>query len=296
MTLLRCATHVVDDLTAACQRYVEWMDYAVVEMGRVDEDLAALWLAPASEGRLYALLQPASGAGVYLRFVEGDAHEDYQPIRTYGWAAIELCVTDVDAVNRRMLESPFEVIGPPKDLDGFSTVKPMQVRGDDLEVVYLTQMLVDGPAHGLPSPQSLIDRPFIMVLACPDLKAGIAWVRDVLGMEVIEPVAIRYSMIAKAFDLPEGEKTEIVTAKWKGEVFLELDQYPQGARPRAAHPGALPPGVAITTMVHPDMARLEGHWAVEPAVREGVLYQGRCVGMLRTPEGALLEIIAGDNA
>lgn len=296
MTLLRCATHVVADLTAACARYVEWMDYTVVEMGKVDEDLAALWLAPASIGRLYALLRPASGAGVYLRFVEGDPVDDYRPIRTYGWAAIELCVTDVEEVNRRMLQSPFEVIGPPKNLDGFSTVKPMQVRGDDLEVVYLTEMLVDGPLHGLPRPQSLIDRPFILVLACPDLARSAAWVRDVLGLEVIEPVAIRYSMIAQAFDLPDEEKTEIVTAKWQGQVFLELDQYPHGATPRATHPGALPPGVAITTMAHPDIARLEGHWAVPPAPRDGVLYEGRRVGMLRTPEGALLEIIDGDRA
>lgn len=293
MTLLRCATHVVADLTQACQRYVEWMDYTVVEMGKVDEGLAALWQAPASEGRLYALLQPASGAGVYLRFVEGEPQEDYRPIRTYGWAAIELCVTDVEAVNRRMLESPFEVIGPPRDLDGFSTVKPMQVQGADQEVVYLTEILVDGPSHGLPRPQSLIDRPFIMVLACPDLPRSIAWVRDVLGLEVIDPVAIRYSMIAKSFDLPEGEKTEIVTAKWHGQVFLELDQYPPEATVRATHPGALPPGVAITTMAHPDLARLEGHWAVPPAPRDGLLYQGRMVGLLRTPEGALLEIIDG---
>lgn len=293
MTLLRCATHVVADLTQACQRYVEWMDYTIVEMGKVDAELAALWQAPASEGRLYALLAPASGAGVYLRFVEGDTQEGYHPIRTYGWAAIELCVTDVEAVNRRMLESPFEVIGPPRDLDGFSTVKPMQVQGADQEVVYLTEILVDGPSHGLPRPQSLIDRPFIMVLACPDLQSSIAWVRDVLGLEVIAPVAIRYSMIAKSFDLPEGEKTEIVTAKWHGQVFLELDQYPPEATARAAHPGALPPGVAITTMAHPDLARLEGHWAVPPTPRDGLLYEGRMVGLLRTPEGALLEIIDG---
>ena len=161
-------------------------------------------------------LQPASGAEVFLRFVEGDPVPGYRPIRTYGWAAIELCVTDVEAVNARMLQSPFEVIGPPKPLDGFATIKPMQVRGADQETVYLTEILVDGPSHGLPSPQSLIDRPFIMVLACPDLTTGIAWTRDVLGLDVIDPVAIRYSMIALAFDLPPDEKTEIVTASMEG--------------------------------------------------------------------------------
>jgi catechol 2,3-dioxygenase-like lactoylglutathione lyase family enzyme len=297
MTLLKCATHVVADLAAACDRYARWMDYRLVEQGSIPRDLAEAWHCPASAGRSFAVLQPASGAETFLRFVEGDPVPGYLPIRTYGWAAIELCVTDVEAVNARMLESPFEVIGPPKALDGFATIKPMQVRGADLETVYLTEILVDGPGSGLPSPQSLIDRPFIMVLACPDLHAAIAWTRDVLGLEVIDPVAIRYSMIAQAFDLPPDEKTEIVTAKWTGrgggDTFLELDQYPSAATARPHHAGALPPGVAIVTMIHPDFARLDGHWLSPPTVREGTLYGGRAVGVLHTPEGALLEVIDG---
>ena len=294
MTLLKCATHVVEDGAAASQRYSEWMDYRVVESGAVSSELAGSWMAPVTAGRSYTLLQPASGANTFLRFVEGDPVPEYRPIRTYGWAAIELCVQDVEVVNARMLRSPFEVIGPPKPLDGFTTVKPMQVRGQDLETVYLTEMLVDGPAHGLPAPASLIDRPFIMVLACPDLRRSATWVREVLGLEVIEPVSIHYSMISKAFDLPPEEKVELVTAKWKGEVFLELDQYPAAATKRTAHPGALPPGVAITTMEHPDFARFDGHWAAPPVRREGPLYAGRRVGMLRTPEDALLEVIEAE--
>lgn len=293
MTLLKCATHVVADLAAAVARYGEWMDYTVAEAGEVPADLAAAWGAPASAGRRYAVLAPASGEAVFLRFVEGDPVPDYKPIRTFGWAAIELCVTDVHAVHERMKASPFEVIGPPKLLDGFATVTPMQVRGPDLETVYLTQINQPGPGTGLPEPQSLIDRPFIMVLACPDLAASMAWVREVLGLEMIDPVAINYSMISLAFGLPEGEKVALSTARGGGQTFLELDQYPAAATARPAHPGALPPGVAITTMLHPDFARLEPHWASAPVVREGPLYAGRRTGVLRTPEGALLEVIEG---
>ncbi|KMS56486.1 hypothetical protein V474_16340 [Novosphingobium barchaimii LL02] len=293
MTLLKCATHVVADVPAAIERYETWMDYRLVEEGAVPEDLAAAWQAPASVGKAYAVLQPASGEEVFLRFVEGDPVADYLPIRSYGWAAIELCVSNVEAVNAKMLESPFEVIGPPKELDGFATVKPMQVRGADLETVYLTEILQPGPDTGLPQPRSLVDRPFIMVLACPDLRKSAQWVKDVLGLPVIDPVAIRYSMITLSFGLAEDAKTELVTAKGGGQVFLELDQYPEGAGKRPCHPGALPPGVAITTMLHPDFTRLEGHWASPPAVREGPLYGGRRTGVLLTPEGALLEIIEG---
>lgn len=293
MTLLKCATHVVSDLDNAVARYESWMDYRTVERGEVPSNLAAAWDAPASADRRYAVLQPASGAEVFLRFVEGDPVPDYLPIRTYGWAAIELCVTDVEAVNEKMLQSPFEVIGTPKPLDGFATVKPMQVRGADLETVYLTQILQPGPDSGLPQPQSLIDRPFIMVLACPDLRKTAQWVKDVLGLPMIDPVAIRYSMIEKAFGLPETAKVELTTARGGGQVFLELDQYPDAATERPRHEGALPPGVAITTMMYPDFDRLEAHWSSAPVVRAGAIYGGRRTGVLTTPEGALLEVVEG---
>lgn len=293
MTLLKCATHVVADLGQAVERYAQWMDYRLVEQGAVPPDLAAAWSAPASAGRAFAVMQPASGEDVFLRFIEGDPVPGYQPIRTWGWAAIELCVTDVMAVNERMLQSPFEVIGPPKVLDGFATVTPMQVRGADLETVYLTQINQPGPDTGLPEPKSLVDRPFIMVLACPDLAKSMAWVRNVFGLAMIDPVAINYSMISLAFGLPEGEKVALSTARGGGQTFLELDQYPAEATARPCHPGALPPGVAITTMLYPDFARLDPHWASAPVVREGPLYGGRRTGVLLTPEGALLEVIEG---
>ena len=46
-------------------------------------------------------------------------------------------------------------------------------------------------------------------------------------------------------------------------------------------------------MIHPDFARLDGHWLSPPVVRDGPLYGGRAVGVLHTPEGALLEVIDG---
>ncbi|TVV76552.1 VOC family protein [Sphingomonas solaris] len=295
MTLLKCATHVVSDVAAAVARYARELDYVVVEQSRLTEDLAASWAAPASAGRAFAVMQPASGTPVFLRFVEGDPVPGYRPIRTTGWAATEICVQDVEIVNERMIASEnFEVIGPPKPLDGFPTVKPMQVRGPDQEIVYLTEIRTDDPESGLPVPASLVDRPFILVLACPDLAATIAWTRDVLGLDVTEPVSIRYSMIQLAFGLDAGEKTPLCIVRWKGQTFLELDQYPAEVTPRAAHPGALPPGVAIVTMMHPDFARLDGHWASPPVVRDGALYSGRRTGVLKTPEGALLEIIEGE--
>lgn len=293
MTLLRCATLVVENVAVTAERYVRLLDYVIVEEDVVPSDLAAAWQAPASAGRRYALLRAASGSPVFVRFVEGDDVPGYQPIRTYGWAATEICVQDVEVVNERMLGSEFDVIGPPKPLDGFPTVKPMQVRGPDREVVYLTEIRTDDPNSGLPVPRSLIDRPFILVLACSDLAASMEWVREVLGFAMIEPVSIHYSMISLAFGLAEGEKVALTTVKYEGETFLELDQYPAGATARPRHDGALPPGVALCTINHPNFAALEGHWRVAPVERDGPLYGGARCGILEMPDGILLEVIEG---
>jgi hypothetical protein len=295
MNLLRCATHTVADLGATVARFEQWLDYSVVERGVVSDDLAAAWDAPASAGRGYAVCQPASGAEVFLRFVEGDPVPDYLPIRSFGWAAIEICVQDVLAVNERMLapESPFPVIGPPNRIAGIDTIFPMQVRGPEAETLYFTEILTRAADSGLPSAGSLIDKLFILVLACADMRATVEWFARTLKLEMTEPMAIRYSMIAHAFGLPITDLHEIVTAKWQGDVFLEFDQYPAGTVERPGHVGALPPGVSICTITHPEFATLELDWLTAPVRRDGPLYAGSLVGTVKTPEGALLEIVAG---
>ncbi|KAN0112341.1 hypothetical protein V8E51_005292 [Hyaloscypha variabilis] len=214
-------------------------------------------------------------------------------MRTYGWVATEICVKDVESVNERMLDSPFKIIGAPKLVDGFPSVKPMQVRGVDGEIVYLTEIRAHEPSLGLPIVESLIDRPFIMVLACSDLKKSIAWVKDVLGLLVSDPVKVKNDIISDFFEMNPEEKHELCIVKGEGQTFLEPDQFPAGATVRPQHSDALPPGVAITTMMFPDFERLRGHWAVPAVTREGAIYGGRRVGMLLTPDGALLEVVEG---
>lgn len=296
MTLLKCATHVVGNLPVAIERYVKWLDYSVVEQGKVSVDLAASWLSPACAERTYAILRPAYGSEIFIRLVQGDIIPGFreQPMHTYGWSATEICVQDVDIVHERMLQkdSPFEAIGHPHVLDGFSHVKPMQVLGrDDGELLYLTSFISRDPNDGLPKAQSLIDRPFIMVLACEDLRRCMAWVTEILGLQMKGPIAIRNTMIQRAWGLGLECAHELTVVEGEGEAFLEVDELPKDAVVRPHHPGALPPGVAITTMVLPDFDRLDAHWTASPVRRKGNIYEGRRVGMLRTPDGALLEVI-----
>jgi catechol 2,3-dioxygenase-like lactoylglutathione lyase family enzyme len=291
MRLLRAATLTVPDPEAALAGYVAWLDYERVEAGIVDPDLASAWGAPESTGRSYAIGRPASGADVFLRFVEGRVPADYRPLRTFGWAAVEICVQDTLAVHERMKASPFEVIGPPRELDGMPAIFPMQVRGPSGEIVYLTEIRDDLPDCDLPRAVSPIDKLFIAVLACSDLERSTAWFEAALGITVGPPMAITYTMLAKSFDLPISQKHVIATGLDGRDAFLELDQYPPQATARPSDPGALPPGVSIVTLGLPSLERVRGEWITPPRRRDGILYGTGRTGTLRAPDDTLIEIV-----
>lgn len=291
MKLLRAATLTVADLKTSTANYGKFLDYSVVDEGVVSQDLADSWDAPNSAGLPYAVMQPSSGAEVYLRFIEQPPHPDFIPLRSYGWAAIEICVDDVLAANARMEDSPFEIIGPPREIEGLPAIHPMQVKGLDGEIVYLTQIHDDLPDYDLPRAASLIDKLFILVMACSDLDASLEWMKKHTGLEMGRDMEIVYTMIANAFDMPHEELHRICTMIHGRDVFLELDQYPEAAIPRPHHDGMLVPGCAIGTLWTPDFDALSGPWIVPPTLREGPIYKGKRVGVVKDLDGALIEIV-----
>lgn len=294
MKLLRAATLTVADPEAAARRYVEWFGYRVVEQGRIDAALAASWGAHNAAGRRYVVLDPASRAPVSLRFIEGNVAPSFKPLRTHGWAALEICVEDVLAVNARLLGSPFEIIGPPREIQGLPSIFPMQVMGPDREIVYLTQIRGDLPSYDLPRAACPIDKLFILVLACSDLERSLAWFEHHARLALGRKMRIVYTMLAKSFGLPMSDLHEIATLVHGRDVFLELDQYPAAATPRATANGELPPGISLATLSHPEFGELPGPWITPPAHRTGRIYEGRLAGTLRAPDGTLLEMVESD--
>lgn len=293
MQMLRAATLMTPDPEATARRYQDWLDYEPVEHGVIDAEAAASWAAPAMAGRRQAVCRPASGAPLFLRFVEGAAPSSHRPLRSFGWAATEICVRDVLAVHERMTrpDSPFAVIGPPRRLDGMPMIHAMQVRGPDSEILYLTQIEDDPPGMRLPRAESLIDRIFIMVLACSDLDASKTWAEAALGVETTPVLDITYTMLAQAFDLPLERKHSIAMALHEGDGFLELDQYPEAATARPRTPGELFPGVSLASFVHPDLASVRAPWFSPPVARQGAVYGGRAVGTVIGPDDTLVELI-----
>ena len=289
MNLLRAATLTVANLDATIALYAEWLDYGLVERGVIAEDLAVSWGAPRSAGLSYAVMQPASGEDAYLRFLQDASVDGYRPLRSYGWAAIEICNQDVMGVNERMLRSPFEVIGPPKTIAGLTRIHPMQVRGPDGEIVYLTEIKPEAHGMGLPTPKSFIDRLFILVLACSDMKTAAEWWTSRLKLTLGEPMSIVYSMINHAFELPADTHHTFCMGGHDGDVFIEFDEYPAETivRPRAE--GCLPPGVSMCTLKHPAFDSIEAPWITPPVRREGALYGGGRGGPHAGPHGSVFE-------
>ena len=291
MNALRAATLGVDDVEATAERYGRCFDYGVVERGMVDAALAGLWNAPALLGRRQLVLGPASGAEVFIRLVQAPPAPGYRPLRTHGWAALELCVQDVLAVHERLQGGPLEIIGPPRAVSGLPAIHPMQVQGPDAEIVYLTEIKQGGPGSGLPTARSAVDTLFISVAGCSDMDASARWFEQQLGLRIAPPVAIPYRMLARAYDLPPTQLHRLTTATFDGDICLELDQYPAGATPRVGLPGELPPGIGLCTFMLPTLDRVPGPWLSPPAVQAGAVYGGRRAGTLLGPDGMLVELL-----
>ncbi len=293
---MRAATLSVADIDRSIDLYCQWLDYSVEESATVDDDLAASWGASGSAGARCAVLRPSSGHDIFIRLVENRAHPDFKALTTFGWSAIEICVQDVLAANERMLESPFEIIGPPREIDGLPAIYPMQVKGPDEEIVYLTQIRDDLPEFDLPRAESLIDRLFILVMACSDMKASLAWMAEHLDIAIgRDEMEIVYTMLAKAFGLPEEDPHVISTMVHGKDVFLELDQMPPIATARPGYDGMLPQGVAIGTFWVPDFdaigARNTNDWIAPPTKHASCVYGGKRAATLRAPDGTLVEVV-----
>lgn len=292
MHLLKAGTISVADLGHSRELYEQWLDYRTLERGKVAPALAASWGAPGAAGAPYAVLQPASGVDILLRLVQAPPAPGFKPLVTYGWAALEFCVQDVLAVNERMQRSPFEIIGPPRRIEGLDAIHPMQVKGPDGEICYFTQINSDLPEFTLPRAKAFIDHLFINVLAASDMRAAQRWMVRRLGFAVgREAMEIVYTMLAKAFGTPMDQLYTISTMVHGKDVFLEVDQMPPQATPRPRHAGLLPPGVAMTTFKIADLDAVTAPFIAPPEAYDGALCQGRRSAAVEGPDGTLFELL-----
>ena len=262
----------------------------MAEAGRVPEALAASWGALGVAGARQAVLQPVSGAPSFLRLVEQPLPPLFAPTRSYGWAAFELTVQDVFGWPDRLAGTGFDVVGPPREIPGLPYFVAMQMLGRGHEMIYLNEVRSDTPTSDLPRAASPVDRAFIVILACADRPAVLDWYRTHLALEIGADYTIPYTMITRAFGLPDDHQTTITMVQKRRMPIVEVDGYPAAATPRARDPGRLPPGNAIVTLTVDRLPDLD--WIVPPRRRTGDPYRGRVSATAYGPAGELLELVA----
>ncbi len=278
------------DLARSFNDYRDRLGLALIEQASLPADLAASWGAPALAGAPFATLQPKSGAPCYLRLVEQPLPPGYRPTRSFGWNAFEITVQDVFGWPERLSGSGFDIVGPPREIEGLPYFVAMQMLGRGREMIYLNEVRCDTPGSDLPKARSATDHIFIVILGAPDRDGAMRWYQEQLGLDAGGTYTIEYTMINAAFGLPPGTQSTISMLQ-KGRLpIIEVDGYPEAARPREVPPGHLPPGNALVTLAVDSLDR-DLPFITPPIVRDGPLYAGRRTATLRGPAGELLEVV-----
>lgn len=288
----KIATISTANLDRVARLYDHWLDYKVRERGRVSADLAASWGAPKTAGKAYILLSADAAPDVYIRAVQGPAVRDYHPMTTFGWNAIEIIVEAPDELRERLRNSPFKVLGEPKPLGGYPSIRAFQVQGPDGEVLYLTAETGDRTKSILPSPGGPVGRVFIMVVAGPDIEKQLAWFSSSFDMARGTVRMRSVGVLRRAQSLMADELLPLTTLRLaQPGNLIELDGYSAKAGPRGSAKGKLPPGVAMASFTVRSLEALHIPFITPPAVHAGIGYAGHRSATARGPVGELVELI-----
>jgi hypothetical protein len=285
--MIHAVTTTAPDLDAIESAYSAYLGYRTVERGFVSVETAARWGASNVTGARTLIMQPESGVAAYLRFVEAPVVEGWSALRTHGWNATELIIQDTDALAARLANSPFKIIGPPANLDGFPMIRAMQVIGPAGECLYLTRV---GPGSGfeLPEAKSFVDRVFIAVVGTADLGVAMRFYAE-LGNPAGEPGTSRVGVLSDANGLPPDISYHLTMVSLDAGTLIEVDQYPEAAKPRPIPVGNLPPGMAMVTF---GTAKFDEADFIAPhGLADMPPFTGRRAGVMRGPWGELIELI-----
>jgi len=288
---LAIITITVSNLAQVESAWEEYFDYRVQDRGTVSSELGDYWVATEMTGHNYIIMQPANLAPVYIRFVEDPAVSEYMPMTSHGWNATELLVRDPDQIATGMKDSPFRVIGAPKDLwPAPNAPRVMQAIGPGRELLYLTRNQQAAGALGLGDDMPMVERPFIMVVGGPSMDELMGFYGDKLGLQVDPPSLFKITTISRSNNLDMETTFPLSIAYAAPGYLIELDELPAEIGPREIEAGHLPPGVAIVGF-NSDGIDAEVEWVTAPQAIEAFPYNGRSAGILRGPAGELIEVI-----
>lgn len=146
------------------------------------------------------------------------------PFATPGWSAMEVLVSDLDALFGK-LPSAFSVLNPPAALSFSDQIRAMQVAGPAGELIYFTEVSGEVPGFELPSAAQQVNQCFVMINAVTDIQHSIAFYAKLLGCTAPKPMPARVSILSRSNGLDEDHRHDIAPiALGPGQLF-ELDQW-----------------------------------------------------------------------
>jgi hypothetical protein len=293
---IRCGTISVSDLEKSLVLYRSFLDFEPIERGELDKQLATLWGLPKMLGAKYVVLQAKSCGPALLRLIEVPKIDGFVPAISYGWSAFEITVADVFRLAKELKDSDFNIVGPPKLVDGFTSFIPMQVFGPDGEILFLNQVNHSDEDVDLPIAQCNVDQLFIVVLAALNREASAFDYEHQLSLDITGTHHIRYSLINRAFQLPAETKQTITMMQKARSPFAQIDQFPSQAIQRPCHDGWLPPGNSMVSIFVDNIADLPIADKIVslPTVPDSMVYKGRKTAVIRGAVSEYIELIQID--
>jgi hypothetical protein len=293
LTDIRIVTHCVSDLQTEIGAWADCLDYILVERGKLSAELCAAWDTPEDTGRDFALMAPASGAQVYMRFVETPGRVGYWPPVTWGWNATEILVRDPDALAIKLEGSGFTRFGGPADLYSHPKApRAIQTYAPSGAMVYLTRIKPGGSRYGLHGAKSEVDRVFNVVMGGPSLDELCEFYARICGLRVGEPMLFAMTLAAQACDASPDTLFPICVAPLRARrSILELDEYPDTTQARPREPGCLPGGMSMVSFSTPSLDNSPLPLRAKPVKIASGPYGGCRTAVTEGPAGEWIELL-----
>lgn len=262
-------TMLTADIEGAANCYLNAFDWRIETHSKITKLQAESWGAPLLAGAAAIQVVGRNGS---VQFIECDLYHKPEPLKTFGWTALEICVDNVHSYTQRALDAGFEMLNEPVPLAGSAKPLPLiaaQLAGPAGECIYITQILGEVPNFDLPDVSTESGSIFICVLGASDLAASRAKLEQPFQLRRASDREVAVKVLNRVYQKPLTELHRISSLQLNGQNAIEIDQLPNTATARPKQAGYLPPGISIVTVIG-DLA--------EPTV-------------VQLPDDALLEII-----
>ena len=246
---IETVTILTHDLAASADMYISAFGWQIIEPEyKLRNEVANRWQATNLIG---ARVLEVSGINGGVRFIESTEHQKPEPLRTFGWSSLEICVDDVHKYVAQAVAAGFTVLNEAVPLSGTSKPLPLiaaQLAGINGEVVYITQILSEVPNFELPDVSKESGSIFICVLGASDLEKSREVFESQFEVRRASDREVAIRVINRVYEKPLDTLHRLSSLQLAGRNAIEIDQLPIEGMQREIAPNDLPAGISVVTV------------------------------------------------